>query len=193
MKFELREIAEIQMGYSYRTKLINRKLGNISVVQMKDLTDTGAIDTGNLVRTIHNKPDPRSFLLKNDIVFRSRGQNNSAAMIADNIRDTVLAAPLFRIRIKRDSIIPGYVFWFINLPQTQAWLSSRREGSRGGMISKKSLEELEINIPSMETQTKILEFTYLQNKAEAITKKLLALKKNYYSNLLLNAAKGDRF
>ncbi len=191
VKYRLCSIADIQIGYTFRSKLINQNDSNICVVQMKDLSDGNIIDTGSLIKTHLDKTDERHLIKRNDLVFRSRGQNNTAAIMESGIQNAVLAAPLFKIRINKAEILPEYLLWLINNYASQIWLASRREGSHGGMISKKTLEELEVFIPSVEKQREILQIDKLQKKEEQITGRLQALKNRYYSNVLLQAAKGE--
>ncbi len=107
------------------------------------------------------------------------------------LQNVVLAAPLLKIRINKKVILPEYLLWFINNPESQRWFSKRREGSHGGMISKKALEELEVLIPSLNRQKEILEISNFMMNEEQIMERLLVLHKQYNSHLLLKIAKGE--
>jgi len=50
MQIQLKEIALVQMGYSFRMRLEPIKKGNIAVIQMKDLTAENRVDISNLTR-----------------------------------------------------------------------------------------------------------------------------------------------
>ena len=191
MKVKLQNIASLQMGYTFRSKLINQNEGNVSVVQMKDLSDDNTINTDSLIKTHLDKIDDRHFVELNDLVFRSRGQNNNVVIMKSDCQNIILAAPLFKIKIKTNDILPEYLLWFINHQKSQSWMSSRREGSHGGMISKKTLEDLEIFIPSIKKQNEILQIIQLRKREETVTGRLVALRNKYYSNVLLKIAKGE--
>jgi len=50
MKTELKNIASVLMGYSFRTRLDVKESGAVAVIQMKDLTDDNRVDCSNLAR-----------------------------------------------------------------------------------------------------------------------------------------------
>jgi hypothetical protein len=190
MIVRLQEAAEIQMGYSFRSKLIGQQDSNIAVIQMKDLTDTNVVNTSSLLKTYLAKFDDRHLIEKSDLIFRSRGQKNTVVIMNKELQNAVLAAPLLRIRIKKEEVLPEYLLWFINNPESQRWFSARREGSHGGMINKKALEEFEVLIPSLYRQKEILEISNLMMGEEQIMDRLSVLQKKYNSHLLLKIAKG---
>jgi restriction endonuclease S subunit len=191
MIVRLKEIAEIQMGYSFRSKLLGQQDSNVAVIQMKDLTEANTVETSSLIKIYLDKFDDRHIVKKSDLVFRSRGQNNTMAIMNKELQNAVLAAPLLKIRINKKVILPEYLLWFINNPESRRWFSKRREGSHGGMINKKALEEFEVLIPSLDKQKEILEISNSMMKEEQIMKRLLVLHKQYNSHLLLKIAKGE--
>ncbi len=191
MVVRLKEIAEIQMGYSFRSKLLGQQDSNVAVIQMKDLTEANTVETSSSIKIYLDKFDDRHLVKKSDLVFRSRGQNSTMAIMNKELQNAVLAAPLLKIRINKKVILPEYLLWFINNPESQRWFSKRREGSHGGMINKKALEEFEVLIPSLDKQKEILEISNFMMKEEQIMKRLLVLHKQYNSHLLLKTAKGE--
>ena len=187
----LKEIAEIQMGYSFRSKLLGQQDSNVAVIQMKDLTEANTVDTSSLIKIYLDKSDERHLIKKSDLVFRSRGQNSTAAIMDKELQNVVLAAPLLKIRINTKVILPEYLLWVVNNPESQCWFSKRREGTHGGMINKKVLEEFEVLIPTLETQKDLLEISNLMMDEEQIMDRLSVLRKHYNSHLLLTIAKGE--
>ena len=77
----LSEIATISSGYLFRNKLVHRDDGKYGVIQMKDIDSFNRLDmTG--VEKVNIKSIKKEYLLKkNDILFRSRGQQNLATLI----------------------------------------------------------------------------------------------------------------
>lgn len=191
MTVKLKEIAEIQMGYSFRSKLLGQQDSNVAIIQMKDLTEANTVETSSLIKIYLDKFDDRHLVKKSDLVFRSRGQNSTMAIMNKKLQNAVLAAPLLKIRTNKKVILPEYLLWSINNPESQRWFSKRREGSHGGMINKKALEEFEVLIPSLDKQKEILEISNSMMKEEQIMKRLLVLHKQYNSHLLLRIAKGE--
>lgn len=187
----MKTIAEIQMGYSFRFGLYPDPEGNIYIIQMKDLTDNNIVDCSQLLKIDLENVNRKHFIKKNDLIFRSRGQINSSALVKKDLPSMILAAPLFRIRITDRGILPEYLNWYLSNPESVQWFSCRREGTYGGMISKKTLEQIEIEIPPLSQQKTILEMAVLMEREEKIYTRLLELRKIYNSQILLKIMKGE--
>lgn len=188
MKVKLKEIASVQMGHSFRSKLEPDPNGNISVIQMKDLTEDNRMNDQELVQI--DMPDLKEHhrVKLNDLAFRSRGQTNTAALIDQVPNDAVIAAPLLRIRVKNNSIMPAYLCWFINQPSSQAVLQSKATGTAARMIGKPAVEELEVIVPSLNVQQKIIEIYQLSINEQKLIKALAKKKEVLIDAILMNLA-----
>ncbi len=175
------------MGHAFRSRLEAVPDGNVAVIQMKDLTDDNHLDPVALARIEFGEARPRQFVHLGDIVFRSRGQTHTAALIDQDPGPAIIAAPLLRIR-PRESVLPAYLAWFINLPATQARLASRAEGTALRMIRKQSLAELEIILPSLTLQQAIVELSDLAVREQQLMIRLSTRRKQYVDNVLLKYA-----
>jgi len=157
MKVKLFEVAEVRMGYSFRSRLEPELNGDVSVIQMKDIDDSNLLHPEGLVRIRMPELKDRHLVQDGDLMFKSRGASNTASLVGDNLGRTVLVAPMMQIRPDVDKIDAGYLQWFINQPSTQATLAGQAAGTAVKMVSKAALEQLEIDVPSLETQRKIVE------------------------------------
>lgn len=188
MKIKLKNIASVQMGYSFRSRLEPDQKGNIAVIQMKDLTEDNLVNHRDLVLIEltdfkgHHKVEP------NDLVFRSRGQTNTAALVDLNIGSSVIAAPLLRIRVERNSVLPAYLCWFINQPTSQAFMQSKATGTAMRMIGKSVIEELEIVVPSIDTQQRIVVLEKLSSQEQCLMNELRSKKRQLMNRVLLELA-----
>jgi len=191
MKFKLKKIASIQMGYSFRTRLDFMDQGQIAVVQMKDLNDENIVDCKDLMRVGMNTVKEHHLVRPGDIVFRSRGQVTTAAILVENPGPAVVAAPLLRIRVDQNVVLSDYLVWYINQPSSQALLASRAKGTSLKMISKQALESLEVTIPPLEKQRVIAELAVLANEEQRLIKKIAGCRSYYISTKLMRLAVGD--
>ncbi len=189
MKTKLINIANIQSGYSFRSKISKKDNGNIQLIQMKDLNEQFKVNTKDLDKI--EIPDIRNDYLmkKNDLIFKSRGLDTKASILDKDINNTILAAPLIRIRIKNKNVLPEYVLWYINELPAQTFINRRAKGTFQKMITKQVLEDLEIEIPEIEKQKKILEIFHLANKESSLLEELAKKKKRYISKILLDKIK----
>jgi len=188
MRVKLKEIAVVQMGNSFRSRLEPDPNGNMAVIQMKDLTEDNRLNDQELVQIDMQDSKEHHRVKKNDIAFRSRGQTNTAALIDFSINAAVIAAPLLRIRIGSASIIPAYLCWYINQPSSQSALQSKATGSAMRIIGKPALEELEIEIPNIAVQKKIIALNGLSIGEQKLMKALAEKKGLLIEGILMQLA-----
>ena len=189
MKIELKNIANIHLGYSFRSKIQKENNGNVFVIQMKDLTKEFGVDVNNLDKT--EIPDIKAHYLmrKNDLIFKTRGLDTTASILDKDLINIILSAPLLRIRIESKNVLPEYVFWYINQAPAQIFLNRRAKGTFQKMITKQVLEELEIEIPPLELQRKIVKVVKLAEREQRILENLRIKKNELVSAILLNSIK----
>jgi hypothetical protein len=191
MKIKLIKIASIQSGYSFRTRLESMETGSVAVIQMKDLTNANRVCCDELVKVDMDTPKEHHLVRSGDLIFRSRGLTSNSALLVDDPGDAVLAAPLLRISVTSDSILPEYLNWYISQHPAQSYLTSCSEGTALKMISKQSLENLEIFVPSIARQRLVIEMASLAAEEQRIMKSLAEKRHHFISATLLNLAQGE--
>ena len=192
MNVELRKIAEVQAGYSFRSRLESLESGAVSVIQMKDLTDANRVCCDELVKVDMEIPKGHHLLRPGDIIFRSRGQVSNSAILLEELTNAVLAAPLLRVRCNESIVMPQYLNWYINQQPAQTYLRSCAEGTALKMISKQSLENLTIAVPPLERQQFVVELAALAEREQEIMEKLAAKRNQLITGTLLHVAEGAK-
>lgn len=188
---KLKDIASIQMGYSFRSRLESIGKGAIAVIQMKDLSDENRVDCSGLLRIDMENLKEHHLSKPGDIIFRSRGQVLTAAILTDDPGKAVVAAPLLRIRVSSDFILPEYLKWFVNQEPAQTFLASCAEGTALKMINKQSLENLDVVIPSLELQRTIIAVDALEEEEQLLITKIAGKRRQYIASTLMKLAKGE--
>lgn len=179
---QIKELAQVQMGYSFRSRLEISADGDTAVIQMKDLTDDNTVDCSALAMVDMGKLKPHFLVQKGDLIFRTRSLTLNTAIMQQDIDRAVVSAPLFRIRItKPELILPEYLNWYISQRDAQVFLTSRAGGTNQKMIGKQDIEELEIPLPSVEKQKIIVETALLAAREQAILKTLAEKRAQYIS------------
>lgn len=189
MKTKLKNIAKIQLGYSFRSKIQKNFNGNMSIIQMKDLTEDYRVNINHLDKIELHDSKSHHEVKKDDIIFKARGSDATACLFESTISDVILTAPLLRIRIKSKNILPEYIFWYLNQKTAQTFLKKRMKGTSQKMINKQSLEELEIEIPDVKKQQQIVEIAQLAEKEQKLLENLRNKKYELISTILLNQVK----
>ncbi len=187
----LRELAEIRMGYTFRGSLKEASDGNTAILQMKDASPEGVLQAASFARTQIPHLSAHYLLRPGDLIFRSRGLQNTTVLIEQELERTVCIAPLMVIRVLPSQLLlPGYLHWFINLPETQERLNAFARGTVVRMISAESMEGLEIVVPPLERQQKIVAATELNQQIRVLEVKLAEKRQRYADEALLHYARG---
>lgn len=183
---KLGEIADIRMGYPFRSRLEHDARGDVAVIQMKDIDEANRLRLGNAIRVTLPKGKSRHRLRPGDLLFRSRGRSNGAAEVPERIGAAILAAPMLLIRPR--AVLPAYLYWYINAPATQARLAALSEGTSVRMISAEALKALEVPLPSPAAQHRIAEAAALAEREQALLARITALRQRLTAHFLLKSA-----
>ena len=171
MLLRLRDIATVSLGAKFSSHSETGESRSISLkaIQMKDLGADNLVRLDECMRMEVSDPKPNQFAKLGDIIFRSRGQSNTAALLNQaTTGSTIIAAPLLRVRARADKVRPEFLLWWINQPQAQAYLASRAKGTAIKSVSKQDLERLEILLPSLEQQAQIADLFILPKRADSM-------------------------
>ena len=186
----LHEIAEVRMGYSFRSGVDPDPSGPVAVIQMKDLREdqTVALD---LLAHVSMGVSLEQEVRADDIIIRSRGERATSAIVTENPGCAIVAAPLLRIRVTDERVLPAYLNWFINQPPAQAHLVRHAEGSRVKMFSKHAVDDLEVEVPPRDRQDDIVELAGLVARVQALETDLDSLRTKLVSEVMLGYARGS--
>lgn len=187
---KLGDIADVRMGYPFRSRLEHYPAGDVVVIQMKDIDDTNLLHIENAIKVSLPEGKGHHLIHEGDLVFRSRGRSNSVALVAANIGEAVLAAPMLLIRPRK--VLPGYLHWFINFPATQAGLAALAEGTSVRMISKDAIKDLDVPVPSMARQHRIVEVGSLALREQVLMADIAAQRKRLTEGALMRYVKNSR-
>lgn len=180
------ELAEVRTGYPFRSGLKHDPQGDLAVIQMKDIDEKNQLRMDGAARvTLSGKKGPH-LLRAGDLVFRSRGRSNGAALVPDGFGAAVLAAPMLLIRPY--GVSPAFLCWFINAPATQARLAALAEGTAVQMISTEALRNLDVPVPDKARQRDIAEAAALAQREQALLAGIAARRQRLLNHILMQHA-----
>lgn len=186
----LRELVDIQIGYGFRAGVEPDPAGLVGVIQMKDLGDDHIVDLASLARVSMDVPAGRQ-VREGDIILRSRGDRSTCAIVAGDPGRALVAAPLLRLRVADDRLLPAYLNWFINQPSAQAHFGRHAEGSSVKMISKQVLEDLEVEVPPLDRQESIVALAALSQRERTLCSTIHAARGHLLTDVMMQYAKGS--
>jgi len=191
-KRPLEALAGFRVGYPFREAIGPVAGGTVAVVQMKDVSPTGALDWGKVVRTeLKGRREP-DWLASGDVLLVARGSRYYAAAL-EAVPDRSVCGPhLYHLRLKHGSgVLPGFLAWQVNQPPVQRLLRQAAEGTNQLSIRRAELEALPISVPSIAVQERIVGLTRAAASERALLDRLILNRERQMSALafaLANAA-----
>jgi hypothetical protein len=178
------DVCELQMGYTARERLEPSESG-VPAIQLRDIPSVGEIAPDRLSLFALEGEVGRYLVRSGDVVFRSRGDRNTAHVIGADFRFPAVAIlPLIILRPDRSRIEPAYLAWVLNQAPAQKHFHTKAEGTSLRMVPRSSFDSLDIDIPSPDEQRAIVEADALAEK-ERMLATSLAEKRRLMTSLIL--------
>lgn len=184
----LKDISEVFSGHTFRERIENNPGGDCFVIQLKDL-DLPNQKIKSLPHLMKSEGIyEKHFLQPGDILFIAKGSNNYALTFHEGYK-AIAASVFFIIRTKSEKINPFYLSWYINQPPAQEYIHKGKEGTMVTNIGKNTLENLPVEVPSLDVQKKIAKLHELMQKEIFISEAILKKKKLFIEKGLLTTIK----
>ncbi len=185
---KLSEMCDIRTGYTARGRLEAVDADGVPVITLRDFGGDGVVRAHAIQRVKLQSPDQRYYVGAGDVVFRSRGEKNTAFALGSDFQDSSVAVlPLMIIRPKTGNIVPEYLAWLINSPRSQFYFDAEAQGTSMRMISKSTLDDLDLVIPEVSIQQKIVEVAGLASRESELLSKLADIRARIVAASLLSA------
>ena len=169
---KLHSIAVIQTGVF--AKVVPNP--NALYLQQSDFDGNGELR--NTTQPTIIVANQKHLLTAGDLLLASKG-NNNICVIVPEIEQKCVASPSFLVIRLHDksAILPEFVAWYLNLPATQTTLALQARGTSIMSISKATLGELDIHIPSIDRQRQYVELAKLQRREQELYKAIAERRK----------------
>ena len=185
----LADACTIHTGYTARGRLEPTATGGVLAIQLRDISPDGFIDPERLARVQLDGLADRYFVRTGDVVFRSRGERNTASALNERLQEPALAVlPLMVLRPKRDVVTPEYLAWAINQPPAQRHFDVAARGTNIRMIPRSSLDDLELDVPDIATQKKIVAVDALAERERELSQLAAEARRRMMSLILVERA-----
>lgn len=178
-KIKLRDIADVFSGvYAKGTPT-----GEVACLQVKDLFMPSPKTTATRIELT---PKLYNYILKKgDLLFAGKG----ATYLCEIFNLDIIAVPsttLYAIRLRTNAVSSEYLHWYLNHPSVVATIKTAQAGSGTPLIHKPTLENLEVIIPDQETQSLIVELSFLQTREKEILKNIAMKRMQITNQILIN-------
>jgi restriction endonuclease S subunit len=129
----------------------------------------------------------------NDILFMARGSRNYSILLGEIPGPALAAAYFFIVRASDERLLPAFLCWYLNQAPVERYLT--RHSGRGvhmPVIRRSVLENLEIPLPDLETQKRIVELELLRKVEKDLSNRLAEKRKRLIEAACLYRMKRNR-
>ncbi len=121
-----------------------------------------------------------------DVLFAAKGTKNFAAVYEGNNPPAVASTSFFVIRMTDQNVVPEFLAWFLNHPQTQSQLKGKAKGTAIPSITKSVLANLELVIPALDKQKRIVRLAQLLVQEIDLRERILFQRKQLIEHQIIN-------
>ena len=171
----LRDVALLSVGYPFRNTCVPGECGTLACF-LRDVGSDGSLNVGALRRVEDAKSNNSHLAVAGDIVFRSRGGSFVSALVPVLDEDLLVVAPMIRIRVNRERVLPEYLVWYMNGANGAAFFKEFAKGSAMPLVSKTVLEQMPVKLPNLRVQQTIADLVKLSRKEHEILAEIVKQK-----------------
>jgi len=183
----LRIIAGIQVGYQAKARIKEMARGTHRLIQSKDFDSFHRLRSENLTAFFPERKPEIYSVRKGDILFQARGVVHFAYCIEDDLKDTLAAGSFYILRTKNEDLLPQYLAWWLNQAKAQAWFQSQARGTGMSFISKSTLSRLQIRIPPISVQKKVVKIVTLARHEQFLLNRLASTRSRLVKAVCIKA------
>lgn len=184
------ELVTIRSGSPFRERIVHEPGGRFRVIQGKDIGSDGTIGLDDMVRLSEvpgrGMPD---VLRAGEVALQTRGSSYRSAVVPQSDIPMVAAGSLYVLAPDASRIDPEFLVFYLNLPGTQAALRQLATGSTILNLRRSAVEHLEVPLPSLNDQRRLVELGRLARKQSDIAERLNQLRLQELHALTLECAK----
>lgn len=168
----LRNITKIRSGHTFRGRIAEGPLGEVPVVQIRDLREYLWLPSDQLSRIPRPKEKTVAPACPGDILLPARGEHYHAAILQGD-EPAIATNQLYILEPKSKRVTTDFLAWYLNQRAAQHYFKSHRSGTNIPMLNIASLGDLPVPLPSLDIQDKIVRLYRIWIQEKAITESLL--------------------
>ena len=193
---KLSEIVNIRSGMVVaKTANNDEELLSDAYVRMigtSDFDENGSLSQVLEPNVLYKKVIEKNFLQYNEILFNAKGRRFFACLFKDEFEHTIASASFLVLTLQEELLAPEFLVWYLNHPETLKVFDSKMTTQVMPSITKQELGNLEVIIPTFETQKQIVALDLLKKKQINIQKELITLEENYINAITYKKLKNEQ-
>lgn len=160
------------------------------LINLTNLDVSGSIDFNNIKTFSTTQMDEKYLLKKGEILFKkSQSSQYAAGVFNEGPKNLVPSIHFFILSINensKDIVIPEYVAWYLGEDVVRKYFHSVAAGMVTATIKKSDLAALEIVIPPINVQRKLIEIQRLALEERKMMEEFIFLREKQVKNALTN-------
>jgi len=188
----LKDVSTIRTGLVTTRKkasAVDKETISYSAVTLKSFNPNGSLIVSNLDTFISKEKIKEIYLTQtNDVLIRLR-EPNIALNISKKNSGLVIPSFVASLRVDETKVDSKFLTYYLNSTTAKRALKAHITGTAINMIKTKELEDLEVQLPSLKEQKKIVEFLDLTSKEINLLEELKNQKEKYYKQVFNNILK----
>ena len=189
---KLKNISTIRTGLVTTRKkatIVDSEIIPYKVITLKSFNPNGSLRVDNLDAFISKEKIKETYLTQVDDVLIRLREPNIAINITEENSGLVIPSFVASIRVDKTKVDNKFLTYYLNSTTAKRALNSSITGTAINMIKTKELENLDIQLPSLQEQKKIVEFLDLTSKEINLLEELKNQKEKYYKEVFNNILK----
>jgi restriction endonuclease S subunit len=145
--------------------------GSHRLLQARDIKGSAIQWQGALC--FNPEGDPQRYQVRpQDILLIARGYENRAYFMPEAPDNLLASTSFYIIRVTSPRLSPGFLGWWLNQAQAQAFFARFQVPGGFAYLSRKNLNQLPVPLPPLETQTRIAELQRLWDREQSLTRQI---------------------
>lgn len=169
---KLKDLVKIRSGVYTKTAF----KGDVLYVQATDISNIENQDEFLGAKVMGVDIGNQHTLVDGDVLLIAKGLPNKAVVFKAGEERAVASSSYLVFYHVTDKIMPDYLTWYINTEPVQLEIMQMAIGTSILSVSKASVGELDIPVPSLEKQSKVVEIAKLAKREKVIREDLCALR-----------------
>jgi restriction endonuclease S subunit len=185
-------MAEVRMGATLRGRDATRPApaGPYTLIRIGDISQDGTFINTDFVRINPEQTVSNDLVLRTgDVLFPNRGTRTTSIVYRLEEGSAVAGSQFFIVRPNPKIAYPEYLAWFLRTEEMANYFDSRRKGSYVQLIERNDLVNVEVPLPPLSIQQKIVAAADLALKERYLSVKLAKLNWKSINERLVNSAK----
>lgn len=169
MQLKISEIAEIILGHTFRSAVVEEEGGNYAVLQAKNINSDGSLKK-DFPRVSLEKIRSQGLVQSKDIILTNRGSFRTC-FYEGTPENLIAASSVYLLRTKDDRVKPEFLALFLNSKRGQFLLEKCGRGATIRSLPRSSLENIEIPVPTTEQQDLMIKINQNHQERSRLYKK----------------------